>query len=135
MAKKKAAGRKKATKKSAVKTPKTAHVAITKKSALAYLRKVEAQLYLKKTEAAVAKLAFKQRMDFFRERLAFTALIGRLNAELMRDIGADLQAQARSLKQGIDNTAASLTKLENAAKWAKAINTVTSSIGKVVKLF
>ncbi len=129
------AKKRKATKKPAVAAPKAAQAPITKTSALAYLRKVETQLYSKKTEVAVAKLDFDKQLDFFSARLAFTALIGRLNAQLMRDIGADLQAQTRSLKQGIDKMAASLTKLENAAKWAKAINGVTSSIGKVIKLF
>lgn len=109
---------------------------ITKTAALKFLRDVESQLYAKKTEAAVLKLKDDDKtLDFISARLAFTALIARLNKQLMEDIGADLRAQAPALKRGIERTAESLTKLENAAKWAKAINTVTSSIGKVVGFF
>jgi len=115
--------------------PGSAQPAITKKAALEYLRGIEVQLYARKTEKAVAKLGFSEKMDFFRERAAFSALILALNAQLMRDIGENLQAEARSLKQGMDNISTSLKKLEGAAQWAKAINTTVTSIGKVVKLF
>lgn len=108
---------------------------ITKKAVIDYLRRVEAKLYSTKVEAEIAKLEFQKQLDFFSARLSFTALIGRLNASLMREIREDLQAQARSLKVGIDNLSTSLGKLENAVQWAKAVNGITSAIGQVVKLF
>lgn len=136
MAKKKQGKKKPAAKKPAAVAPAAAQAPITKTAALKFLRAVETQLYAKKTEAAVLKLNDNDKtLDFIGARLAFTSLIARLNKQLMENIGADLRAQAPALKKGIEGMSESLTKLEDAAKWAKAINTVTSSIGKVVGFF
>lgn len=108
---------------------------ITKKAALEYLRSAEKQLYSTAVEAELSKLDFQKQLDFFSARLSFTALVGKLNASLMQEIRNDLQAQANSIKMGIDELKGSLVKLENAVQWAKAINGITSSIAKVVTLF
>ncbi len=115
--------------------PNTDQPQITKKAALEYLRAVEKQLYSTAVEAEVKKLDFPKQLEFFSSRLSFTALIGRLNAALMREIRKDLQAQARSIKVGVDELKDSLDKLTDAVEWAKAVNGVTSAIAQVVSLF
>jgi hypothetical protein len=115
--------------------PNGVQTQITKKAALEYLRQVEIQLYSMAVEAEISKLDFQKQLDFFSARLSFTALIGLLNASLMRDIREDLQAQAHSIKAGIDDLKGSLEKLEGAVQWAKVVNGITSTIAKVVSLF
>lgn len=115
--------------------PEAVQTRITKKAALEYLRLAEKQLYSTAVEAEVGKLDFQKKLDFFSARLSFTALIGKLNASLMQEIRDDLQAQANSIKTGIEGLKESLTRLEDAVQWAKAVNGITSSIARVVSLF
>jgi hypothetical protein len=115
--------------------PDAVQTRITKKATLEYLRLVENHLYSTAVEAEISKLEFQKQFDFFSARLSFTASIGKLNASLMQEIRNDLQAQADSIKAGIDGLKESLVKLEDAVQWAKAVNGITSSIAKVVSLF
>lgn len=115
--------------------PDTQQPQITKKAALEYLRAVETLLYSTKVERRIKKLDFEKQLEFFSARLSFTAMIGRMNAALMREIREELQAQARSIKEGIDDLTDSLSKLEDAVEWARAVNGVTVAIGKVVSIF
>ena len=108
---------------------------ITKKEAIESLRAVERLLHSDDVVDAVAELPFAEQLRFDRARIAFGNYVTRLNAKLMQEIGDDLQAQARSLRQGIGELSDKLDKLEGAVQWAKTINGITECVAKVVKIF
>jgi hypothetical protein len=84
------------------------------------------------------KATFKDQPDeqlaFAQSRLHITATITTLNATLLREIRESLEAQAEELQQGIDQISGSLGRLEAAVDWAKAVNGVISTLGKIVSL-
>jgi phosphatidylinositol kinase/protein kinase (PI-3 family) len=108
---------------------------MTKTDLLASLREVESKLYSSEVVQEVKKQPQEQQMAFASARLHFTATISKLNAALMRDIRTQLQARAETLQEGVDSLSKSLSELEGATKWAKAINGVLGVIDQFVPLF
>ena len=104
---------------------------------LEHLRAFEAQLYSPETEEAV-KAELKDHPDqldaFFAKRLHLTAAIATLNAEQLREIREDLQAEVEGLSRGIDDLAGASGHLDAAVDWAKALDGVLSVVGKIVSL-
>lgn len=107
---------------------------ITKTAVLAALRALESQLYSAEAVAKVKEQPPAQQLEFAQSRLHLTATINKINAALMGDIRAKLQAQAASLDVGIGAVSASLDRLEGAAGWAQAVDGVIRLLGKVVSL-
>lgn len=106
----------------------------TKKGLLAHLRGLENQLFTQEVVAKVKQQPSDQQLAFAQARLHLTSVIAKLNATLMKEIRQKLEAQSAELQQGIDRLAGSLGKLEGAVGWAKAINGVISTLGKLVPL-
>ncbi len=109
----------------------------TKSGLLAHLRALESQLYSQEVVDQV-KAMFKdqpdQQLAFAQSRLHLTAIIATINASLLREIREGLEAQTEELQQGMDQLSDSLGRLEAAAGWAKAVNGVINTLGKIVSL-
>ena len=109
----------------------------TKAGLLAHLRALELQLRRQEVFDKV-KETFKDQPDqqiaFIQSRLHLTVTIARVNASLLKEIRENLQAQAQELQKGIDDLSGSLSRLEAATGWAKAVNGVIGTLGKIISL-
>jgi len=107
----------------------------TKKGLLEHLGEIERRLYMPKVTREIKKQPEEVRIDFVATRLALTAIIRRLKTARMREIREKLDQQTPELKKGILDLGESLKNIENASRWAGAINGIIKIISRIIEIF